>query len=150
MLGSLGVSGAPQWFDVYNTQNKTIQLQYFDVKVPSQVGSYSEDGPYYSVPALGPYEKCTYGFFPVDEPITLDPINKTMSISYDYDGKHYVTSTPSLTDLYNDTRTWQFNGNKWIFAEQNMASIPEFPFEILVLLIGFTSLIVFSKITIRI
>src|SRR5579864_8790587 len=35
-LGSRGFSNAPQWFDVYNTLNKTIQLQYFTVRVPTQ------------------------------------------------------------------------------------------------------------------
>jgi hypothetical protein len=149
-LGSLGASNAPQWFDVYNTQNKTIQLQYFDVRVPSHGGgSYNEDGPYYTIPSIGPHEKCTYGFFPVDEAISLDPTNKTIAISYDYEGKHYTTSTPSFTDLYNDTRTWQFDGNKWIFAEQNTVTVPEFPFAIPVLLTSIILLVVFYRMKFR-
>lgn len=148
-LGSLGASNAPQWFDVYNTQNKTIQLQYFDVRVPSQVGSYSEAGPYYTIPSIGPHEKCTYGFFPVDEPISLDPTNKTITISYDYEGKHYTSSTPSLTDLYNDSRTWQYDGNKWTFAEQNTVPVPEFSLTIPVLLISIVSVIAFYRLRFR-
>ncbi|MGI0069813.1 MAG: hypothetical protein ACREAN_06120 [Nitrosopumilaceae archaeon] len=148
-LGSQGFSNAPQWFDVYNTQNKTIQLQYFDVRVPSIVGSYSEDGPYYSIPDIGPHEKCTYGFFSTNEATSLDPTNKTIIISYDYEGKHYTSSTPSLTDLYNDTRTWQFDGNKWTFAEQNTVPVPEFPLASIVLLASISSAIVFYRIRLR-
>lgn len=144
-----GISNSPQWFDVYNTQNETIQLQYFDVKIPSTSGSYSEDGPHYTIPAIGPHEKCTFFFFPVDEPISLDPTNKTILISYDYEGKHYVSSTPQLTDLDNDGRTWQYDGNKWIFAEQNTVSVPEFPFASIVLLTGITSMIVFHRMKFR-
>ena len=142
-LGSQGFSNAPQWFDVYNTLNKTIQLQYFFVRVPTPNGSYSEDGPFYTIPNIGPHEKCTYGFYPIDEPISLDPTNKTMLISYDYEGKHYTTSTPLLTDVYNDNRTWQFDGNKWTFVEQNTVVIPEFPFAVPVMLIGIVSAIAF-------
>ena len=150
-LGSQGFANAPQWFDVYNTKNETIQLQYFDVRVPSKVGggTYSEDGPYYNMPDIGPHEKCTYGFFPIDEAISLDPTNKTITISYDYEGKHYTSSTPALTDLYNDTRTWQFDGNKWAFAEQNTVSIPEFPLASIVLLASISSMIIFYRIRFR-
>jgi len=144
-LDSPGFSNAPQWFDVYNTLNKTIQLQYFTVRVPTQNGSYYEDGPHYSVPNIGPHEKCTYGFFPVNEPISLDPTNKTVLISYDYDGKHYSTSTPLLSDVQNDNRTWQYDGNKWTFAEQNTLSVPEFPFTFPVLLFGIISTIAFYR-----
>jgi predicted secreted protein with PEFG-CTERM motif len=145
-LGSEGFSNTPQWFDVYNTLNKTIQLQYFTVKVPTQNGSYYEDGPHYTMPNIGPHEKCTYGFYPVDEPISLDPANKTVLISYDYDGKHYTSSTPLLTDIYNDNRTWQFNGEKWTFAEQNTVAIPEFgTLAVPVLLIGIISVMAFYR-----
>lgn len=114
--------------------------------MPTQNGSYSEAGPFYTIPNIGPHGKCTYGFYPVDEPISLDPTNKTVLISYDYDGKHYTTSTPLLTDVYNDNRTWQFDENKWTFAEQNTVTIPEFPFALPVLLASITSLVIFCRI----
>jgi len=106
-LGSQGSGNvrAPQWFDIYNTQDKPIQLQYFDVKIPSTVSSgITEAGPYYSIPEIGPHEKCTFSFFPIDMPMMLDPTNRTILISYDYNGKHYTTPTPLLTDVYNDDR----------------------------------------------
>src|SRR5579885_1267253 len=146
-LDSQNISNAPQWFDVYNTLNKTVQLQYFTVRVPTPNGSYSEAGPYYTISHIGPHEKCTYGFHPVDEPISLDPTNKTILISYDYDGKHYAAYTPLLSDVYNDTRTWQYDGSQWIFTD-SVVSIPEFPFAIPVLLVSITSLVVFYRIKI--
>lgn len=137
----------PQWFEIYNTLDKPVQLQYFDVKIPSTYSSgISEAGPYYSTSAIGPHEKCTFAFSPVDEAMDFDPTNLTIMISYDYDGKHYTASTPPLTDIYNDSRTWQFNGNKWTFAEQNTVTIPEFPFAIPILLAGIASLVVLYKI----
>jgi hypothetical protein len=152
-LGSqdMGISNAPQWFDVYNIQDKAIQLQYFDVRILSNSSSgYTEDGPHYAIPAIGPHEKCTFFFFPVDEPISIDPTNKTILISYDYDGKHYAVSTPQMTDLYNDGQTWQFDGNKWMFVEQNTVTIPEFSFAIPVLLISITSLVIFYRLKLKI
>lgn len=145
-----GTSNAPQWFDVYNTKNKTIQLQYFDVRILSASGpGYSEDGPHYTMPDIGPHDKCTFFFPPTDESISLDPTNKTILISYDYEGKHYISSTPLLTDLNNDNQTWQFDGNRWIFAEQNTVPVPEFSFAIPILLISVTSLIVFYRVKFR-
>lgn len=147
---SLGNASAPQWFDVYNTQNKTIQLQYFDVRVPSTISTgYSEFGPYYAIPQIEPHEKCTFAITPFGEPIALDQTNRTIIVSYDFEGKHYTTSTPKLTDVYNDSRTWQFDGNKWVFAEKNTVAVPEFPFTIPVFLVSITSLIVFYRIKFR-
>lgn len=151
-LGSQGLGNvnAPQWFDIYNTQDKVIQLQYFDVKIPSTSSSgVTEAGPYYSITPIGPHEKCTFSFFPIDMPMTLDPTNRTITISYDYDNAHYTISTPHLTDTLNDNKTWQFNGNKWTFAEQNTVTVPEFPFVIPVLVASITSLIVFYRIKLR-
>jgi hypothetical protein len=147
---SSGNVHAPQWFDMYNTQDKAIQLQYFDVKIPSTVSSgITEAGPYYSIPEIGSHEKCTFSFFPINMPMTLDPTNRTILISYNYDGKHYATSAPLLTDVYNDNKTWQFNGEKWTFAEQNTISVPEFPFAVPVMLIGMVSVIVFYGVKFR-
>lgn len=145
---SLGNASAPQWFDVYNTQDKPIQLQYFDVRIPSTASSgVTEAGPYYSIPVIEPYEKCTFTFSPINEAVDLDPTNRTIIVSYDYDGKHYTTTTPKLTDIYNDIRTWQFDGNKWVFAEQNTVEVPEFgTLAIPVLLIGVVSVIAFYRI----
>lgn len=143
-MGNGGALSAPQWFDIYNIQDKPVQIQYFDVKVPSTLSTgITESGPYYSMPEIGPHEKCSFTFFPIDQAMSLDPTNRTMMISYDYDGKHYAVSTVPLTDSYNDSRTWQFDGNHWTFAEQNTVTVPEFPFAVPILLIGITSIIVF-------
>ncbi len=56
--------------------------------------------------------------------------------------------TPPLTDTYNDSRTWQFDGNKWLFTDKQIA-IPEFPFAIPVLLLSIISLIVFYRMKFR-
>jgi hypothetical protein len=147
----LGNASAPQWFDMYNTQDKTIQLQYFDVSIPSTISSgITEAGPYSSIPQIGPHEKCTFAITPFDEPIALDQTNRTIIVSYDYDGKHYTTSTPKLTDIYNDSRTWQFDGNRWTFAEQNTVTVPEFPFAASILVAGIVSLIVLYQLKFRI
>ncbi|MHB8546776.1 MAG: hypothetical protein ACYDAJ_08425 [Nitrosotalea sp.] len=73
----------------------------------------------------------------------------TIEVSYYYDGKPYTTATPSLTDTYNDSGTWQFDGNKWVFAEQNTMTVPEFPFAVPVMLIGMMSVIIFYGIKTR-
>jgi hypothetical protein len=149
-MGLEGFPSAPQWFDVYNTMNKTIQLQYFDVQIPSTVSTGSSGfGPYYSIPMLGPHEKCTFTFFPVNMPMDFDPLNRTITVSYDYDGKHYTVTTPPLTDIQNDSRTWQFDGNRWNFAEQNSVPVPEFPFAVPILLSGIFSTIVFYRMKFR-
>ena len=135
----------PQWFDIFNTQNTTVNLQNVWIKSQNEQRLYGEDGPY-SVITLTPYEKCTYAFFPIDEPLSLDQSNMSIEVQYKYGQKNYSVSTPYLSDSYNDTRTWQYDGSKWTFAEQNTVAVPEFPFAIPVLLIGVTSIIVFYRI----
>ncbi|MDE2588557.1 MAG: hypothetical protein KGL95_02670, partial [Patescibacteria group bacterium] len=70
-------------------------------------------------------------------------------VSYMYNGKNYAAFSPPLTDIENDSRTWQFDGGKWVFAEQNTMPVPEFPFAVPILLIGITSLVGFYKIRFR-
>lgn len=56
--------------------------------------------------------------------------------------------TPPLTDVYNDSRTWQYNGAGWIFTDKQV-TIPEFPFAVPILLVSITSLIIFHRIRSR-
>jgi len=132
--------GTPQWFDMYNTQNNTLQIQLYNVSVYKGVRSpWGQEGLHPTTITLEPYQKCTYGFNPVDEPLSLDQTNMSMAISYTYNGRNYTVASPPLADIENDSRTWQFDGNNWIFGEQNTVTVPEFPFTIPVLLISFVS-----------
>ncbi|MGI0006750.1 MAG: hypothetical protein ACREAR_01995, partial [Nitrosotalea sp.] len=72
-----------------------------------------------------------------------------LAITYDYEDIHHMVATPFLTDSYNDSKTWQYNGTQWIFTD-SVVSVPEFPFAIPVLLIGITSLIVFHRLKLKI
>ncbi|HJW19573.1 MAG TPA: hypothetical protein VJ571_03345 [Candidatus Nitrosotalea sp.] len=139
------LSSGSQWFDLYNTQNKTIQLQYFGIKLISgnDVQGSKGDGP-----LLGPHEKCTLVLSSsyYQGALEFKPVNMTIQVSYYYDGKPYTTATPSLTDTYNDSGTWQFDGNKWIFAEQNTMTVPEFPFAQIILVFGIISTVVIYRI----
>ena len=145
------LTSSTQWYDVYNTQNKTVQLQYFDDEVTdgkSMLGN--KGGPNFAM-SLGPHEKCTravsdYSFQGIPE---FKPVNMTMKVSYYYDGKPYTTATPQFTDIYNDSRTWQFDGTQWIFAEQNTVPVPEFPLAIPILLASIASLLFFNRINSR-
>jgi len=138
--------GTPQWFDMYNTQNNTLQIQLYDVSAYKGVHNpWGQEGLRPTTITLEPYQKCTYGFNPVDEPLSLDQTNMSIAISYTYNGKNYTVSSPPLTDISNDSRTWQFDGNNWVFGEQNTVTVPEFPFTIPVLLVSITSLIVFMR-----
>ncbi|WP_255496016.1 hypothetical protein, partial [Candidatus Nitrosotalea sp. FS] len=121
------ISSGTQWFDLYNTQNKTVQLQYFGYKLISGNDMPESEGGGFDI---GPHEKCTLALSNSYSHGALEfkSVNMTLEVSYYYDGKPYTTATPSLTDTYNDSGTWQFDGNKWIFAEQNTVAVPEFPF----------------------
>ena len=71
--------------------------------------------------------------------------NMAMDISYNYNNKDYSASTSSLSDTYSDTRTWQYDGNKWAFAEPNTVTVPEFSsMTSTVLVISIISIIVLS------
>ncbi|GEM_PF-2170610 len=142
------VSSGSQWFDLYNTQNKTVQLQYFGFKLISATGTQGSMG---GSPLLGPHAKCTLALSNSywQGTLAFKPVNMTIQVSYYYDGKPYTTSTPSLTDIYNDSGTWQFDGNKWTFAEQNTIPVPEFPYATIVLITSITSLIIFYRMKFR-
>ncbi|HYL66861.1 MAG TPA: hypothetical protein VEU72_06870 [Nitrosopumilaceae archaeon] len=142
-------SSAPQWFDVYNTQNTTVNLQNFTVVENWNQQFYGQIGPYDIVLELKPHEKCTFAFSPVNEPLAMPLNNMAMDISYNYNNKDYNVSTPSLSDNYNDMRTWQYDGNKWTFAEEKTAMVPEFSLTLPVLLIGILSMIVFYRMKFR-
>jgi hypothetical protein len=129
-------------------ERKTAQLQYFGYKLISGNDVQgSEGGGFY----IGPHEKCTLVLSNnySQGALEVKPINMTLEVSYYYNGKPYTTATPSLTDTYNDSETWQFDGNKWVFAEQNMIPVPEFPLAIPVMLIGLISTIVFYRMKFR-
>lgn len=138
------ISSSTQWFDLYNTQNKTVQLQNFGFKLISGNNTQQSEGGGFD---LGPHEKCTLALSNSYSQGALEvkPVNMTIQVSYYYDGKPYTTATPLLTDTYNDSGTWQFDGNKWVFAEQNTMTVPEFPFAVPVMLIGLVSTIVFYR-----
>jgi predicted secreted protein with PEFG-CTERM motif len=144
-FGSNASPNAPQWFDLYNTQNKTVQIQLFQLIILQGGKSWGNEGLFPTPINLGPHEKCTFGLGPSDEPLSLDQTNMGFAASYTFEGKNYTASTPPLTDLYNDTRTWQYDGNKWTFAEHNTITIPEFPFAVPILLISTISAIVFYR-----
>ncbi|MDE1813867.1 MAG: hypothetical protein KGI05_04285, partial [Thaumarchaeota archaeon] len=74
------------------------------------------------------------------ESVTYDPGPNISSMYWD--------KTPLLTDTYNDSRTWQYNGTGWMFTDKQVA-IPEFPFTFPILLASFVSVIVFYRIRFR-
>ncbi|HZS73391.1 MAG TPA: hypothetical protein VFA69_02700 [Candidatus Nitrosotalea sp.] len=146
----LGFNGpqAPQWFDMYNPQNKSLSITLFEVQILHNMKPWT----YQAAPipiTLEPHEGCTYGFEPVDGPLLFDQANMSFAITYSYEGKNYTVTIPQLTDQYNDSRTWQYDGNVWTFAEKNTVLIPEFPFVTPVLLIGIVSTIAFYRIKSR-
>ncbi|MGI0092766.1 MAG: hypothetical protein ACREA8_01540 [Nitrosotalea sp.] len=138
-------SSGSQWFDLYNTQNKTVPLQYFGIKLISGNDIQQSKGGGFGI---GPHEKCTLVLSNNYSQGALEfkPVNMTIQVSYYYDGKPYTTATPSLTDTYNDSETWQFDGNKWIFVEQNTMTVPEFPFAQIILVFGIISTVVIYRI----
>jgi hypothetical protein len=145
-LDNTTISQTPQWFDMYNTQNNTIQIQLFRVQTLQNMKPWGEENYVPVQITLNPYQKCTYGFGPVDESLTLDQTNMGFAASYTFDGKNYTASTIPLTDTQNDTKTWQYDGDKWNFAEQNTIPIPEFPFVQIILVASITSSIIFYRI----
>ncbi len=143
------ITRTPQWFDMYNTQNKTIQIQLFDVKTLQNAKPWGEESYVPVSITLEPYEKCTYGFGPVNEPLSIDKTNMSFAVSYSYDGKNYTATTPPMTDTYNDSSTWQFDGSKWTLAQQNVVKVPEFPFATPILLVGIVSMMAFYRMRFR-
>lgn len=52
--------------------------------------------------------------------------------------------TPPLTDTYDDSRTWQYNGTGWMFTDKHVV-VPEFPFAVPILLVGIVSILIFYR-----
>lgn len=150
------VNQGKQWIEIYNKLNYTIRLTNFGVtRISNTVLNiqgappeyFGADYKGYETLAMNPHQSCFIGFFGNTGEDLLFPLNNTsVAISYDYNGEHHMAATPFLTDTYNDSRTWQFDGNKWMFANQNTVSIPEFQFATLILLVGITSLVVLYRI----
>lgn len=126
-----------QWIVVYNTQDKSVNISNFNMKWNS-TGFYENYDANFSL-SMSPHEQCTLASRFV-ESTTGDAL-----IQYKYQGNNYVFKTPRLVDNYHDFRTWQYDGNKWTFAEQNTVTVPEFPLAVPVLLVSFVSVIVFYR-----
>ncbi|NHI02840.1 hypothetical protein DYY67_0744 [Candidatus Nitrosotalea sp. TS] len=149
-----------QWITLYNRLDTPITASHFEIYAYKEGWQSDYSGPAlpYHVanpPSIAPYlimlphQSCTYGFMAIDEPLSLNTENTTLTAVYQYNGTQYISQTPALTDICNDSRTWQFDGNKWVFAEQNTVPIPEFSFAVPILLIGITSMIIFYRIRFR-
>ncbi|MGI0058853.1 MAG: hypothetical protein ACREBJ_03715, partial [Nitrosotalea sp.] len=107
-----------QWFELYNTENKTIHVQRYNLDIRTN-SSGGGGGTLSSIEeiTLGPHQSCTYVLWAVGQAFIADPRNVSISLAYDdYNGTKYVTSTPSLTDTYNDTRTWNLDNGNWVFS----------------------------------
>ncbi len=120
------------WLELYNTKNTTVLVNDVDIKDGNGEGGYPQI-------TLGPNEHC---YIQIQDRLTTRigvggglgngaPIHDNATILFSYSiqpfaGKTlYKYSTPSLSDDYGDTRTWQQIDGKWIFKEANI--IHEFP-----------------------
>lgn len=120
------------WLELYNTKNETMLINDIGIKDSNGEGGYPQI-------TLGPNEHCyllTQGR--IDTRIGVGGSlgngapahdNSTVIFSYSiqsFAGKTlFKYSTPSLSDDYGDTRTWQQVDGKWIFKEANIRH--EFP-----------------------
>ncbi len=148
-----------QWVTLYNRLDTSITVSHFEVYPNKEwVGNYYEATLPHRIanpPSIAPYlvmephQNCTYGFFAIDEPFSINTENSAFTVLYVNNGTQYQSSTPPLTDNYSDARTWQYDGNKWTFAEQNTVTVPEFPLAVPVLLVSFVSAIVFYRMKFR-
>ena len=129
--GSIG-PWAIGWLELYNTKNETMLINDVDIKDGSGEGGYPQI-------TLGSNEHC---YIVIHDRLTTRTgvggslgndaprhDNATIIFSYSvqpFAGKTlYKYSTPSLSDDYGDTRTWQQVDGKWIFKDANI--IHEFP-----------------------
>jgi len=154
----LNSANGSQWLKVYNPTNHLIHLGTMYVN--------SSDGIHYLQMAttengLPPKQfqvlcltvTCDQNTLPTNE--MWPRVNDTITI-YPYPPGIIGNQPPllwdrttSLTDTFSDSRTWQYDGNQWIFAEQNTVTVPEFPLAIPVMLIGIVSVIAFYRIKFR-
>lgn len=134
------IAGGPstQWIELSNTMNKTINIKGFTLKVENELNrTLLQDGPALSYPLeIKSGQRCTYAFhcaimLSSDQRCIQDTKNVVFTFEYNVGGKPYAdgddlysdggviykTSTPPLTDTYNDTRTWQMINGEWKFAE---------------------------------
>lgn len=148
-----------QWVSLYNRLDKPVTVSHFEIfpyenwqttyegpKLPYHVANPPSISPYL---VLGPHQSCKYGFYAIDEPMSLNTKNTTLTAVYQYDGTQYQSQTPHLTDNDNDSKTWQFDGNTWTFADQDTVVVPEFPFASMILLASFVSVIIFYSVKFR-
>src|SRR5712692_4447639 len=136
-----------QWLVVHNTLNKSIQIDNFGYRASSDVPPGFREGEYYNPDIhlnLGPRQSCTFVPSIGDVPFIQITRNTTVSFQYAFQDVNYTFTTPPLTDTYNDSRTWQYNGTEWVFTDKDVA-IPEFPISALVLLISISLLILISR-----
>lgn len=151
---SLHAPAGQQKIDIYNNLNHSVNLTNFEVNSFVNKTVYVDESLQYTKEfsegnwnvTMNPHQICTFAISSVNTALEIPLRNTSFTITYVYDGKNYTVNTPFLTDLNNDSKTWQDEGNKWVFAEQNTVTVPEFPFVIPILLIGIISLIVFYKI----
>lgn len=149
-----------QWASLYNRLDRPITVSQFEIfpykdweatyegpTLPYHVANPPSISPYL---VLGPHQSCTYGFYAIDDPMSLNTKSTTLTAVYQYNGTQYSSQTLPLTDNYNDSKTWQYDGNKWVFAEQNTVKVPEFgALAIPVFLIGTMSVVIFYRIQFR-
>ncbi|MGI0007739.1 MAG: hypothetical protein ACREAR_07070, partial [Nitrosotalea sp.] len=117
-----------QWIKIYNQMNFPIHLTHFGVTrilddilhiqnmAPQYAGTYYVGNTNFT---MSPHQTCSYGFIagPIGSALEF-PINDTsLAITYDYEDIHHMVATPFLTDSYNDSKTWQYNGTQWIFTD---------------------------------
>jgi len=129
--GSIG-PWAIGWLELYNTKNVTMLVNDVDIKDGNGERGYPQI-------TLGPNEHC---YIQTQDRLTTRigvggglgngaPTHDNATIIFSYSvqpfaGKTlYKYSTPSLSDDYGDTRTWQQVDGKWIFKDANI--IHEFP-----------------------
>ena len=115
------------WVELYNTQNKTITLSNVVLK-----GSSWDSG--FEPITMEPHQYCYLqtqdkfstrvgpgGSLGNDPPPHNDV---TITLKYSEQKIPYLFSTISLTDNYEDTRTWHLINSEWLFDEANIKFVP--------------------------
>lgn len=115
LCGGTGVEPVQQWFELYNSMESTVSTVGYGFTIthpgqntiPNVAGAQKIE--------IGPHQKCVFELYAIGGPAIDDPRNVIITFTYQYDGVGYTTSTPPLTDTYNDTRTWQLIHGNWTF-----------------------------------